>query len=151
MQEFPSRANAAEVVRVWMNPTYLPQPMTRVTLIPRLMSTSRCPLNGDRNNGCPAGQEWLTGEAAEKGWGVLVDRKREPAVCAWSLKGWLYPRLHEKRGGSRDREGIVPLNSALERPHLESCIQAWGPLQKKDMGTKRDHASVVLGKWLYLG
>jgi len=57
----------------------------------------------------------------------------KPAVCACRSECQLCSGVHQKRGGSREREGIVPLCSALRRPHLDYCVQVWCPKHMKGM------------------
>ena len=53
-------------------------------------------------------------------------------MCACSLEGQLCSGLNQQRDGIREKEGIVSLCSALERSHLEHCVQAWGPQHRED-------------------
>jgi len=72
---------------------------------------------------------------AEKDLGVLVDEKLDMShQCALAdQKANRIPGSFKTSVPSRSREVILPLCSALVRPHLESCIQCWSPQHRKDM------------------
>jgi len=67
--------------------------------------------------------------------GVLVDEKLDMTrQCVLAAqKANRIPGCIKRSVVSREREGILPLCSALVRPHLESCIQLWSPQYRKDM------------------
>jgi len=67
--------------------------------------------------------------------GVLVDKKLNMTwQCALTAqKANCILGCIKRSMASRSREGILPLYSALVRPHLESCVQLWSPQHRKDM------------------
>ena len=71
------------------------------------------------------GREWIESSPEEKDLEVLVDEKLnmiQQCVLAAQKANRILGGI-KSSVASRAREGILPLCSALLRPHLEHCIQ----------------------------
>lgn len=73
--------------------------------------------------------------AEDKPWGGLGDGwwMRSSTWASNVATNHPYPGLHQSSVASRSKDVILPIYSTLMRPHLQSCIQFWGPQQKKDV------------------
>ncbi|GAB0185009.1 mitochondrial enolase superfamily member 1 [Grus japonensis] len=81
------------------------------------------------------GGEWIESSPERRTWGCWwMEKLKTTRLCVLGAqKANCVLGCIKSSVTSRSREVILPLHSAQVRPHLEYCIQLWGPQYKKDM------------------
>ena len=85
---------------------------------------------GNSKHRCRLGGEWLESSPEEKDLGMLVDERFN---MSWQCVLAAQKGCIKRSMSSRSREVILPLYSALMRPHLDHCVQFWGHQHKKEI------------------
>ncbi|GAB0193218.1 cAMP-dependent protein kinase inhibitor alpha [Grus japonensis] len=90
---------------------------------------------GSPKHNCRLSREWIESSPEERELAMLVGKKLNMSQ-QWALAAQKANRVLgciKRSVDCRSRGAIVPFCSTLMKPHLEYCIQLWGPRYKKEM------------------
>ena len=98
----------------------------------------KCLQTGPGNTGMKyeMGGTILSKTVKEKDLGVTMNanmKVSEQCICIAASKGDQVLGMIRRNITYKEKSLIVPLYTAIVRPHLEYCIQAWSPYLRKDI------------------